>query len=336
MNRILYINNLRVLATFILITVHTSSMFVSSQSHTPADSQILAYEWTHYAASAVNIFLMISGILLLNPHKSLDYDRIVRHYIPRVLLALLFFGLPMCLIEQYMISPYSGLGGVLLIVTQAVINLITGNCWTHMWYMYMLIGLYLLTPLYRCFIAHTTQREQVVLILTLVMFGLVLPSLSGFFSIPFASYIQINPILAVYPLGYYLHNYTKSNRWTVSMAVLYVGFYFGLCYYKVTTGCMIFGSQCLSTVLFACSLLFIVRRFPIFKGLCDMLSKHCFCIYLIHAFYLNILFKVLHIEHILHLHPVGNMLIVVVMVFAFSLLTAYVLRLVPFLRDRVL
>lgn len=333
MTPIPYINTLRVLATFIFVTVHTSSMFISSQSLTPADSQFLAYEWTHYAASAVNIFLMISGILLLHPNKSLDYDRIIHHYIPRVLLAILFFGLPMCLMEQYMLSPHTGL---LTVVTQAITNLVTGNCWTHMWYMYMLIGLYLLTPLYRHFIAHTTQREQTILVLTLLVFGLVLPSLNAFFSIPFASYIQINPILAVYPLGYYLHNYTKSNRLTVALAVLYICFYLGLCYYKVTTGCMVFGAQCLTTVLFACSLLFIVRRFPVCQSLCGLLSKHCFCIYLVHAIYLNIAFKVLHVEQIIHLHPVGNMLIVIVAVFAISLLTSYVLRLIPFMRSRVL
>lgn len=333
MTPIPYINTLRVLATFILVTVHTSSMFISSQSLTPADSQFLAYEWTHYAASAVNIFLMISGILLLNPDKNLDYHRIIHHYIPRVLLAILVFGLPMCLMEQYMLSPHTGL---LFIVTRAIANLLTGNCWTHMWYMYMLIGLYLLTPLYQHFIAHTTQREQTILVLTLFVFGLVLPSLNVFFSIPFVSYIQINPILAVYPLGYYLHNYTKSNRWTVFMAIIYVCFYLGLCYYKVNTGCMVFGAQCLSTVLFACSLLFIVRRFPIFQGLCAVLSKNCFCIYLIHAFYLNILFKIVHIERILHLHPVENMLIVIAVVFVLSLLTSFTLRKIPFMRNRVL
>lgn len=333
MNRIPYINTLRVLATFILITVHTASMFVSSQALTLAHPQFLAYKWTHCASSAVNIFLMISGILLLNSNKNLNYDRIVSHYIPRVLLAILIFGLPMCLMEQYIQSPHTRM---LTIFTQSIFNLVTGNCWTHMWYMYMLIGLYLLTPLYRCFIAYTSQREQRILVLTLLVFGLVLPSLNGFFSIPFASYIQINPILAVYPLGFYLHNYTKSNRWTVSVAVLYICFYIGLCYYKVITGCMLFGAQCLSTVLFACSLLVIVRRFPVFPGLCDVLSKHCFCIYLIHAFYLNILFKILHIEQILHLHPVGNMLIVIAVVFVLSLITSYTLRLIPFMRDRVL
>lgn len=333
MNRIPYINTLRVLATFILIAVHTSSMFVSSQSLTLGDPQFVAYEWTHYVASAVNTFLMISGILLLNPNKNLGYDRIIRHYIPRAIFAILIFGFPMCLIEQYMLLPNAGL---ITIGLRAMGNLLTGNCWTHMWYMYMLIGLYLLTPLYRHFIAHTTQREQGILVLTLLLFGSVLPSLNAFFGISFASYLYISPILAVYPLGYYLQNYTKSNRWTVSLACLYICFYIGLCYYKVITGCMVFGAECFSTVLFACSLLIIVRRFPICQGVCDTLSKHCFCIYLIHALYLNIAFKVVHVEQMLQLHAIANMLIVIAAVFVISLLTSYVLRFVPFLRERVL
>lgn len=333
MNRIPYINTLRVLATFILITVHTASMFISSQSLTPGDPQFVAYEWTHYAASAVNIFLMISGILLLNPAKKLDYDRILRHYIPRAVLAIVIFGLPMCLMEQYMLSSGAGLVSVGL---KAVGNLLTGNCWTHMWYMYMLIGLYLLTPLYRAFIAHSTQREQGLLVLALLLFSLVLPGVQAFFGVPIASYLQISPVLAVYPLGYYLQQYTKSNRWTVSLAVLYICFYIGLCYYKVITGSMVFGAQCLSTVLFACSLLFLIRRFPVCQGLCDTLSKHCFCIYLVHALFLNIAFKIVHVEHLLHLHPVANMLIVIALVFLLSLLTSCLLRLVPFLRERVL
>lgn len=156
-NRLQYINLLRLVATICVIFIHVGSLFISSQGLQPQESSDYElYEFIHrFCAFAVPVFVLISGALLLNPSKEISYHKIFRKYIPRIVRALLLFGLGMCLIEAYMTRANDNL---IEIMVKSVANLATGKCWTHMWYLYMLIGLYALVPLYKVFIkAHPTN-----------------------------------------------------------------------------------------------------------------------------------------------------------------------------------
>ena len=50
-----------------------------------------------------------------------------------------------------------------------------GPPWYHLWYLYMLIGLYLLVPLYRIFTKNTTEKQFLYLLILFFIFGLCLP-----------------------------------------------------------------------------------------------------------------------------------------------------------------
>ena len=52
---------------------------------------------------------MISGALFLNPAKEIGYPLMLRKYVKRIALALLIFGLPMCLIETYFSEFWGGI-----------------------------------------------------------------------------------------------------------------------------------------------------------------------------------------------------------------------------------
>ena len=52
-----------------------------------------------------------------------------------------------------------------------------GPPWYHLWYLYMLIGLYLLTPIYRIFVKNAEEKDIRYLLILFFLFGLVLPFL---------------------------------------------------------------------------------------------------------------------------------------------------------------
>ena len=89
--RLLYADVLRIFAAIAVIILHTSSFDWYS---TPVSS----YEWQMFniydsaTRWCVPVFLMLSGMLFLNVEKPMPTSRIYLKYIPRILSALVFWG----------------------------------------------------------------------------------------------------------------------------------------------------------------------------------------------------------------------------------------------------
>ena len=89
--RLLYADVLRIFAAIAVIILHTSSFDWYS---TPVSS----YEWKIFNVYdsatrwCVPVFLMLSGMLFLNVEKPMPTSRIYLKYIPRILSALVFWG----------------------------------------------------------------------------------------------------------------------------------------------------------------------------------------------------------------------------------------------------
>ncbi len=94
----------------------------------------------------VPIFVMISGALFLSPGKSVTFDKVIKKYVKRIVYALVVFAFPMCTAETL----FTQSGGLICSIT----NWITGKSWDYMSYLYMLIGLYLLTPIIKFYANH--------------------------------------------------------------------------------------------------------------------------------------------------------------------------------------
>ena len=71
----------------------------------------------------------------------------------RMVWAWVRFGLGMCLIETYF-SKQGGGGEI-----NSIIHFATGHSWAHMWYLYMLIGLYLITPVIKPFVVKASNKD---------------------------------------------------------------------------------------------------------------------------------------------------------------------------------
>ena len=102
---------------------------------------------------AVPAFLLITGYLTLDPARTVDLNKVKSH-VMRLLLLLGTFGLAFCVIEAFATKGIS-----LSSIASAVYALLCGNSWDHMWYLYVLLGLWLLMPLWR-YLATTCSREE--------------------------------------------------------------------------------------------------------------------------------------------------------------------------------
>lgn len=162
-DRIWYLECLRVLAMLSVISFHVSKTALSDFSFSLFTSSCLlcVRNLVHYA---VPIFFMISGALLLNPNKNLSIERLCKHYLIKYLLiTVLFGGVYSCLEQIFDKKTISW-----PVIRSGIDNMIHGDSWAHMWYMYTLIWVMMLLPVLRL-IVYKFKKEEIKYTIVVIM-----------------------------------------------------------------------------------------------------------------------------------------------------------------------
>ena len=82
---------------------------------------------------AVPCFLMLTGLLLLLPKKQIDIRTLYKKYVLKILIVLGIFGI----IFSWMEIVFSQKTINVFQIPNAVINVIQGETWAHLWYLYL-------------------------------------------------------------------------------------------------------------------------------------------------------------------------------------------------------
>ena len=149
--REVFLDGLRVAATCAVVMLHTitGAMDITNMSEYPL-------EWKVFLAGldllcwCVPVFLMISGYLFLNPAREIGMGKMLTKYCRRILLALFVFGVRFALLEQVATERCLRLD----MVGRGILRVLRGESWSHMWYLYRILFLYLLTPALRWFLTR--------------------------------------------------------------------------------------------------------------------------------------------------------------------------------------
>ncbi|MCR5535757.1 MAG: acyltransferase family protein [Bacteroidaceae bacterium] len=322
-----YFDALRLLATFAVVVIHTSSSFCD-MDNPPSCSNLFFFTFYHDIASfAVPVFVMISGALFLSPERDTSYPILLRKYVRRIVLALVVFGLPMCLMEAvFSHEPIAG----------AFCNLLVGHSWTHMWYLYMLIGLYMLTPFVKPLIKVESRRTVEVVLLVLFLMSSVLPMLKGY-GVPLEGWMLLGtPFIFYYILGYYLAFLEELRFGPVACLLIFLllpatvtATFFGLLPEHMIVCADV------PVVIGAAGLFLFFKRMDFHWPMATACYPYCFAIYLVHPFFINVARKVLHVDLIAYAHSFISVPVACVFLFALSLIVSWVLRKIPFMQKVV-
>ena len=139
-----FLDVLRVLATCAVVLMHvlTGATDVTDASIVP-EYRSLLLSVMDLVTWCVPIFLLISGYLFLNPERILTYPVMVKKYCRRIALAILLFGVPYAASELVVAEKSFRV----MMIPEALKMTLTGHTWSHMWYLYLILFLYLITPL---------------------------------------------------------------------------------------------------------------------------------------------------------------------------------------------
>ena len=197
-------STLRVLAALAVVTLHTSHFFVVSHGNTPSFAWWFGNTVDAAMRWCVPVFVLVSGALLLDPRHAESPVIFARKRARRVLIPLAFWS-------AVYLSWRVAFGHLTLAEVPRL--LLEGIPYYHLWYLYMIPGLYLFTPFLRSYIRSSTDRERWYLTGLLLLLASVNSYISSFLRQDTQSFFTLFiPYLAYYLAGYQLRT-VKIGQW---------------------------------------------------------------------------------------------------------------------------
>ena len=250
-NHIGWIDLLRVLACFFVVVSHCSDpCFVASK---PTDF-IGGWFIGSIVRCCVPLFVMMSGVLLLP--TSLTLGEFYTKRIKRLALPLVFWSILLPFLFFFYQNQYGGCAFPLMdpssytlkdTIYKASTFLLNFNYdTTPLWYLYMLVGLYLIIPVLSTWVKNATQKD-IKTFLTVWAISLFIPyielaaKLLGFVGYPgnsavfgvcdwnvFGTFYYVSGFVGYLLLGYYLKTYPPQWSWKKCMGTCVPVFVFGV------------------------------------------------------------------------------------------------------------
>ena len=347
-----FLDVLRVLATCAVVLMHvlTGATDVTDASIVP-EYRSLLLSVMDLVTWCVPIFLLISGYLFLNPERTLTYPVMIKNYCRRIALAILLFGVPYAASELVVAERTFRIR----MIPEALKMTLMGHTWSHMWYLYLIFFLYLVTPLLKK-VLRVLPVWGVAAVMAVIFLGSsVAPFLNKVLDV---NSIPVLPDGGVYFL-YYLCGYFFAvrevcvdkgrNVWlTAAVAVLALGMILSrtLAGFSIQMAYNYPFTVLLAVLLFAAGWNGSIKKHRIPWQEAGALS---FAVYLVHPVYVNLLYKFVKITPFTVLEQCGvqsvvaGQAVLILLLAAFCLVvlalataTAWMLRKIPVLRKYVL
>ncbi|MCR4889184.1 MAG: acyltransferase [Ruminococcus sp.] len=297
--KIYYIDRIKALACIAVVILHT--FYAASAYASTVTEQAVLQSVKNLMVWSVPCFVMCSGALLLDTSKEISLKKIVKKYIPRMLIALLFFSIAFSCFDS-IASGGAGIGDTLV---KGLKDAFFGTGWKHMWYIYMMIAVYLMLPIYRVITKAADNNTIKYYLIICIFFLSLLPITEKIYDIKTGFYILIYSIYPMYLfLGYQIHN--NRVRATNPVMAVMLGIFListiALTYYNCSNNNAVV-SEILSNyaspivVVGSAAMYGLIRKTPSKKlGLADtaagIVSKCSFGVYLLHMAVLKYIFVV--------------------------------------------
>lgn len=207
-----YLTNLRAFAILAVIMIHTSAPLLNEF---PSKSWWFGNIIDSSVRWSVPIFVMVSGALLLGKDEALSTffkKRFLKVGIPFV------FWVSFYILFNYRHHLDT------LTITSFLKEFFSGQPYFHLWFLYMIIGLYLLTPVFRKITKPENKSVMLYFIILWVIISTVIPTIGHYlhYQVGFHFYF-FTGFSGLFLMGYYLHVYHLSKIVKYSIYVLAIG-----------------------------------------------------------------------------------------------------------------
>lgn len=212
--RIPYLDLLRCLAMFFVIVLHCITPIITNPGFYSSTTWYLCLLINPLSRTGVPLFFMLSGYLLLSRSSTEHLSKFYRHNLPKLLLPLAAWNLVYYGLELRRTQASFDVQDFLSRIFKQGVRY-------HMWFIYVLLGIYLLCPFLKRIVDHCTPRQLLVLLGIILFPTTIRPLLNQVLSVHLYLF---DPLLEGY-LGYVLLGYLLGTRSPAKQArrFLYLG-----------------------------------------------------------------------------------------------------------------
>ncbi len=337
-NKFIWTNNLRVLATISVILLHVSGQILIQYGKV---SDFVWWTGNIYDSAVrfcVPIFVMLTGALLLP--KTYELGEFLKKRFLRIILPFLFWSFIYILFTYYeKLSPNHAMSTFETI--RWGLDLLKSGSSPHLWYIYMIIGIYLITPVISKWVQNCKENE-ILYFLIIWLFAMIMnqPIFEEYNTDIDLSYFE--DFIGYLVLGYYLSvktfKYSKSTVNIAAFLLLSIGVIITAAgTYHLTNNDgkfnqYFYGYITLNTLMVSIGVFLVFKNWTNVNSksskIIDFISKYSFGIYLVHVLVLFYLSKC-GIDYSL-MNPVFSIPLTTLLCLIFSTLIIYIVNKLPY------
>ena len=229
-NHIYYFDYLRIFAFISVIYMHTAAGLLRNGINI---NWYTTNIFTSLAFMAVPLFFMMSGYLLMSSKKTHNLTVLFSHRLPRLVMPFVFWSLAGIFVYLFFQDNLS-FKNILITMADSLENPV----YIHMWYMYTLIALYLISPFLITIVENLDSRAHQFLFALIVIVNIFamakaiipMPYKKLFIWDIFTELQFFNGHICAFLLGYYLG---KSDKKVNNVLLLII---FTACFATITCG----------------------------------------------------------------------------------------------------
>ncbi len=328
----------RIIACMAVVLLHTANLAMAFFE--PQETvRIITACMRNLMLWSVPCFVMVTGALLLDPEREISYKKLFGKYIGRIVTVLLVFTLIYrltdCLIDKTPVGAD--------FITGYLSDIVFGTSWSHVWYLYLIIAIYLLLPFSRMIASGSDAKDMRYLVIVLIIFQSLATLVSDITGKELAFYICVSTVFPIFLFAGYgiIKGQIRIPKiiCIIAMVISIAGIV--IISIKATQlqspmlGLIVTSYHFILTVILSIAVFIIINGIKSKSGkesgrIFRSLDGATFGIYLVHMIVLNIIYKVLAFDP----YTIGVYIIPVIALVTFVISWGIVaaLRLIPFVR----
>ncbi|HEY2583386.1 MAG TPA: acyltransferase family protein [Mucilaginibacter sp.] len=331
-----WISNLRLIALYAVIILHSTAPLLMQYGKVPMTDWWMADFLNALVRFAVPVFVMITGALLLN--REYEIGSFLKRRLSRVVVPFLFWSLVYIwyswYIEEFTFSDNAWAN------IKIILHFFKYGSSYHLWYVYMLIGLYFFIPVIGKYVRNATEKE--VLYFLIVWFAVMMltqPYLSRFnpavdmhYFVGYIGYLVLGHYLAYKDFNIKHLHFWMLIVFILSIAIITIGTWLvsqnskwpGTMFYEPLNPAVL----TLSASVFMIAKLTVPKVPAVITRIRDFAGRYNYGIYLAHALVLYFLDDPFGISYKLGL-PIFSIPLTALICFILSLLLVWIINKIP-------
>lgn len=214
--QVVYVKVVRTFALFVIVTLHVAFPLIYLYNSISYAEWWIANDFYVLGKIGSPLFTMVSGMLILNPTKDQPIGVFFKKRLVKVLIPFLAWSVIYLLWRIF-------LRGDLLSAKDILVLFVQGPVYYHLWFIQMILGLYLATPILRIYIRYADRDNLRYFLIVWVIAVSVLPIVKRFFGFEVGIDVVVTTgFVGFFIMGHYLREVTLRRHQVVPVLLIAV------------------------------------------------------------------------------------------------------------------